>query len=470
MRFSQRSEAVEFAAGVARESIVRGPDLPPEIRQLLISEGMLHQIIKGWYWLEADKDAAVDSSPFKKKLWAFLRFYLVGEGDHRLGPELSLALQFASSSPPSDATVIRTSGGNNRMLCRFGGVGISILFRQARLPADVEIIDGLRVLPAGYAMATISPKFYRAARPQSELVLRTLEADDLAGGILSARNTAGAQRVLGGLDALGLFEKADQVRFLMRSIRAARAIDPYGSRTNAELSSARIEFLWRRMRTVIENRMPPPTWVLDSVRWLERARNLRDFDASHSLQLEDYDVSQPNVARIIDGQLPTDVDDTTVLQVRKYLTIHTAVLRSIEQTGAGAPIHDVLMAGLASWHVESDFRTDAEAIRRPPLPRHPLSTGMKTIGKLVAEEPSGAVRAILAHFFLVDLDRKQSGILARFTMNFLFADAGYPWTIIRAAQLYRYRNALEEASFRHNINPLIDLLAHEQTVRWEQDQ
>lgn len=131
-------------------------------------------------------------------------------------PEISLDLQSGETATPTQVITILSRGGNNTTTLRFSDTGITcpLLTYAApdRLPANPVKYRGLNLMPVGHALARVTPTYFRTNRPQAEILLRTTSVPDLASGILEVDKEAGAARVLGGLETLGMKERADQAR------------------------------------------------------------------------------------------------------------------------------------------------------------------------------------------------------------------------------------------------------------------
>lgn len=66
-----------------------------------------------------------------------------------------------------------------------------------------------------------------------------------------------------------------------------------------------------------------------------------------------------------------------------------------------------------------------------------------------------AVRAVLGHWLVgyVHPFPDGNGRIARFLMNALLAEGGYPWTVIRVEERTEYLEALETACAKGDVRP-----------------
>ena len=80
---------------------------------------------------------------------------------------------------------------------------------------------------------------------------------------------------------------------------------------------------------------------------------------------------------------------------------------------------------------------------------------MKTLEKLLAAEPSAAVRGVLGHFIFVFIHPYMdgNGRIGRFILNLMLV-SGLQLTVIRVSKRKSYMMVLESASVEGNIIPL----------------
>ena len=84
-----------------------------------------------------------------------------------------------------------------------------------------------------------------------------------------------------------------------------------------------------------------------------------------------------------------------------------------------------------------------------------LADAMSALFDLIKSEPEPAVRAVLGHWLFGYLHPfpDGNGRIARFVMNTLLAEGGYPWTVIRVEHRAEYLRALEVASVQGDVRP-----------------
>jgi len=482
------AKALETALKVAREQVVRGRDLPTGVRTFLIQQGCLLEIMKGWYFLVPPHAPRGETALWHGNFWAFLSLYLedrVGN-DYCLSPEISLDLQSGETATPVQAAAILARGGNNTVTLRFAETNIScsLLTYMGKLPAQRYTYRGLNLMPVGYALARVSPTYFRTNRPQAEVLLRTTSAAELASGIIEADNEAGSMRILGGLETLGFKEKADQVRGLIALTGWKKATNPFpddqpllsSSLIPKSPSADRIRLLWEQLRPMVLEHFPSSAGKTDAKSYLDKAHHLYQYDAYHSLSIEGFQVT------------PELNEENNRLAAKGYSMAHEAVLQSIGKIFDGEAPGKTVGSDLPYWYSElhkpfvqvgrlsaadlAGYREKPVYIRGsshvPPAPGLGVIDGMEAFYEALSSEPEASVRAILGHFLFVYIHpfSDGNGRIGRFLMNAMLASGGYPWTILRVTRRQAYMDALEEASVGRNIIPFTRFVAEEMAVDW----
>jgi len=292
------------ALNVARDQVVSGPDLSQHVRAFLVKQGCLLEIMRRWYFLVPPDAPRGETALWHGHFWTFLSLYLedrVGE-EYCLSPEISLDLQSGETATPTQAVAILSRGGNNITTLRFADTGIfcSLLTYAApeRLPANPVEYRSLNLMPVGHALARVTPTYFRTNRPQAEVLLRTASAPALVSGILEVGKEAGAARVLGGLETLGMKERADQVRGLIALTGWTKSANPFpydqpllpAIIRPVSLSADRIRLLWEQMRPVVLEHFPSAPASPDPSAFFAKAHELYEYDAYHSLSIEGFQV------------------------------------------------------------------------------------------------------------------------------------------------------------------------------------
>ncbi len=499
------AKALDAAMKVAREQVVRGPDLPQHLRTYLIKQGCLLEIMKGWYFLVPPDAPRGETALWHGNFWSFLSLYLedrMGQ-EYCLSPEISLDLQSGETATPVQVTALLARGGNNTTILRFAETDItcSLLTYKAagRLPAEATKFRGLNLMPIGHALARVTPTYFETNRAQAEVLLRNASAAELAAGILEVDREAGAIRILGGLETLGLKERADQVRGLIALTGWTKAANPFpDARPLLPVAihpispyADRIRLLWQQLRPVVLESFPPAQAAPDPEAYFVKAHELYEYDAYHSLSIEGFQVTPKLIERIASGadfDDPTLAEENSRLAAKGYSLAHASVLKSIGKIFAEGQPGKIASTDLPYWYSElhrpfvqvgrlsaadlAGYRERLVFIRGashvPPAPGPAVIGSMEAFYMALAEEESAAVRAILGHFIFVYIHpfSDGNGRIGRFLMNTMLASGGYPWTIIRVSRRAEYMQVLAQASTDRNIAPFARFVAEEMQVDW----
>lgn len=460
---SNLKDPIEQARSFVVDGIIRGRDLPPRLRTKLVKARILQPIIKGWYvWNEGS--ASEDRCPVAPPVWSFLRHYLASFGNYCLGPELSLALRFRPEALPPSTTVYIPAGGNNRILCRFGKMTWSVLLRGVASVPVHEEWAGLTVMPPGYAISSISPKWFAQHSDIVSEVFRQTEAADLAEGIIAADNRLGAHRIIDALQSLGLNQKADQVATLAGIPTRQRS----GENSPPLPSSAQLlELRWRDLREKMarhfsnQHRDNPQTQI-------RRARTLIEYDTYHSLSLAGWDVTPGQIESVSQGIRPRSMEAATISTIERYLLLHEMMLDAAVTVADDSSVADTINNDFPRW--SKTWQTDrTPSSQGTPQAIFPDAETLRTFTSLLSSETSGAVSAVLSHLILFrSADFPGSDpVLARLVSNFISVSTGYPWTIIRVAQRFAYERSVDRALDEGDIVPLASLLSAERNTAWD---
>jgi hypothetical protein len=106
---------------------IRGSDLAPPQRRILMRHGFLLEVMKGWYVARPPEGGDGESTAWYTAYWRFCADYLndrFGQ-DWSLSPELSIALQTGNRTVPRQLLVRSPNGGN----------------KPVRLPLGTSLID-----------------------------------------------------------------------------------------------------------------------------------------------------------------------------------------------------------------------------------------------------------------------------------------------------------------------------------------
>lgn len=474
---------------------IRTTNLTRVHRERLLKNGFIREVMKGWYIPTRPDGPAGERTDWYASFWAFCSAYLSERfGDQWcLGAEPSLALHTGNWTVPRQLLVRAPKGGNKP-------TGLlhdtSIFDVRLELPpeADVETLDGLRVMRLPAALLHCSPGHF-AARPVDMRAALAMVADafDVLSRLLAGGHSSVAGRLAGAFRNIGRNQIADTIIATMRSAGyTINEADPFndaplvaiGLRQTSPAVN-RLRMAWGSMRDEVLARFPkPPGLPSDIAGYLRKVEDAYATDAYNSLSMEGYRVSAELIERVRSGDgNPDDARDREhrdAPAARGYWQAFRKVRQSVGRIVDGANAGDATEADHGTWYRElcgpgvaagileatdlAGYRNGAVYIRHSmhiPPRREAVRELMPAFFDQLREETEPAVRVVLGHFFFVHIHPyfDGNGRMGRFLMNAMMASGGYPWTVVPVAERARYMAALEFASVNRDIRPFAEFLA-----------
>lgn len=474
---------------------IRSEDLGRPQRELLIRNGFLRPVMKGWYIASPLETTQGESGIWFTAYWRFCAQYLAerfGE-TWSLAPEPSLALQTGNRTVPRQLFVRAEKAGNKATGLI---LGTSIFDTRAALPEgnDLVVQDGLRLFSIPAALIAASPGYFEANAIDARAALATIrDASELLERLLAKGQSIVAGRLAGAFRNIGRGRIADEILKAMDGAGyRVRETDPFEHKLSAmpqrERSpyAVRIRMMWEMMRGPIIERFPKAPGIPGDIEaYLQRVQDNYVTDAYHSLSIEGYRVSPELIDRVRSGTWNPDADAAdrelkNGLAARGYWLAYQAVLDSVRAVLGGANPGEVADADHASWYramftpnvqvglVEAKdlagYRSGQVYLTgalHVPLSPDAMRDAMPVFFELLSEEEDASVRVVLGHFIFVYIHPYMdgNGRTGRFLMNLMLAGGGYPWTVIPVDRRKDYMAALEAASSEQNIVPFAEFLA-----------
>lgn len=491
------TEALRRAHAAAPSHILRSKQLPRRTRVLLQHRGFLKEIIRGWYALVTPQASAGDTTFWHLHFWSFVSAYLAARYGQRycLSAEHSLDLWTANPQTPKQLIVLTKRGGVFTLELPNGSSILLYPDRKA-LPATTTK-QGLQVMPLAVALIRTTPSYYTKSTTSAELALRMVRVEDLSRALLSGPiNVTSAGRIVGALRHLGLTDSAARLEAdLLAAGITTKAQNPFEGPAclpvGAILDSpyaGRIEALWARLRLDVLAHFPrPPSSLPDQSVYLRRVNEIYTHDAYNSLSIEGYQVTPELIERIADGSWnpsvnPKDKEQVNAMAAKGYQAAFKAVLTSLGDLWRGHSPGRIVNRDLQGWYralfspsVQANilpaaalagyrerrvFILNSEHV--PPAPEA-VPASMESLFRMLTNEPSPAVRAVLGHFVFVFIHPYSdgNGRIGRFLMNVMLASGGYNWTVIRFERRREYMAALERASVHGEIADLVNFITAE---------
>jgi hypothetical protein len=357
--------------------------------------------------------------------------------------------------------------------------------------------QGVQVMPLAVALVRATPSYFTKSAASAELALRMVRTEDLSRALLTSEiNLAAAGRLLGALEHLGFRKSADRIEadLVAAGVRPKRQ-NPFEGPPKLEEGAiyrspyvGRVQAMWRGLRDSVLAQFPPqPRSMPDQAKYLDRLKAIYAHDAYHSLSIEGYQVTPELIQRIADGKWdpdanPDDNAQVNAMAAKGYSAAFSVVLGSLGdvfrnqrprlvfdrdlQAWYRALFSPSVQAGILPASALAGFRERRVFIRgsdHVPPSYEAVPELMETLSKLLREEESPAVRAVLGHFVFVFIHpyADGNGRIGRFLMNLMLASGGYDWTVIRVDRRKAYMAALERASVHGDISDFTRFIAEE---------
>ena len=156
------ADALERATKAAPKGVLRSASLQRSDRDILRRAGYLKDIVKGWYFLVRPDIDAGESTAWYASFWNFLATYLTERfgDDYCLNAVASLELQVGTTTVPRQVVAVTAHGG--KTLLNLPHETSVLVYEDAKsLPAAVDLVDGLRVMPLAHALCRLPPAYFR---------------------------------------------------------------------------------------------------------------------------------------------------------------------------------------------------------------------------------------------------------------------------------------------------------------------
>jgi hypothetical protein len=502
------ADTLAKATKTARSQVVKTSWLVRADREFLTERGYLQEIVKGWYILGRPVDKPGDSTAWYAVFWNFLSVYLEERfgSDYCLSAGSSLDLHIGANVVPQQVVAMTARGGV--MSLNLPHQTSLLVYQDGKnIPASVETVRGVRVMPLVLAICRIPPVFFEKEPLNAEIALRAVKSvDDLIRHILDTNSPALAGRLAGAYQFLGDKGRADQIinasqaagidchpknPFLKASPildENIRLMSPYAGRIEALFKTARGPLL-----EVFKDM--PPTPISKPEAYLNQVEAVYEHDAYNSLSIEGYQVTPELIAKIRKGVWnpdgdPQDRQQVAAMAAKGYWLAFRAVQKSVGRVLNGenagqvvrkdyqpwyrALFSESVRAGILASHHLAGHRNGPvyiRASRHVPLPHEAVNDAMEALLDSLENEPEPIVRAVLGHwlFGFIHPYTDGNGRMARFLMNVMMASGGYPWTIVRTVRRKQYLAALDAASVGQDILPFANFIREEMNVDWSRE-
>jgi len=475
--------------------VIKGAALLQQDRELLLKTGYLKEIIKGWYFISAPDAKDGDTTAFFANYWEYLSRYLDERfKDHYcLTAEQSLLLQAKHCVIPLQISLM-TNQKITQKIELYGDYSLFI-YPTPRLiePHLRDKINGVQVMSSAACLVSLGPKSYESYSAEIQVLMNSIvNPYDLIQ--LVNLNSTGVARLIGAYKQVGQADFAEKLISSLKSASISLPIveNPFNQQPLIHFThkrrpalASRIAMLWETNKETVLSYKPSGDTRMDMhpQDYGVNAEKIKLFDAYHSLSIERYRVTPELIAKIAQGDWhnKTDADHINAMAALGYLRAFEKVkddcikVYSGELTAAQLfrENHSEWFARLFSPSVDAGLldRADLLGFRRQTViikgsqhaPPHydQVMDGMSSLIDCMSYESDPFVSAVLSHWLIGYIHPfiDGNGRIARFTMNLMLAEGGYPWTVIEVNDRHRYMTALELASVQNSITPFADFIS-----------
>lgn len=489
------ADRLERVAAEAVDGVVRSSRISDGDRRMLVAEGWLSPICRGWYLLHTPGGRDGDSTVWFGSIYTFVAQYLssrFGEG-WCMSAAHSLAVHTGDTRVPRQLTAITGSGGAMTLELPHD-TSLLMYPDPRRLPTEVDVVEGLRLMNVSEALSRVSLSWFRSNDTDAAVALRTVRASEVVRAALARGYLDGLGRLIGAWRTIGLQREAEEATAALElaghSVAETnpfeRAVPQVRSRPGSP-HVGRIEEVWARMRDAVLEEWETHTLHVGPTSYLADLDVQAERDAWHSLSIEGYKVTPELIKAVREGaEALEDASQRDTLAAVGYMRAHKAVRETVSGVLAGEPLANLRSAAVPLWyrrmfspHVDAGLVKAHQLIgfRQHPVyikgsrhvpPRYAaVPDAIDALFELLAGEEEASVRAVLGHFVFtwVHPYADGNGRLGRFLMNVEFASGGIPWTVIRTENRSRYMQALELASVEGDISPFAAFVRAESEAR-----
>lgn len=468
-------------------------------RERLLKNGFIKEVMKGWYISSSPDETPGESTSWYTSFWEFCANYLNArfQSEWCLSSEQSIKIHIGNLCVPKQILVRSPKGGNKPIPLLFD---TSIFDLRLELPNKQEITtqNGLQIVCLPSALISCTASYFSNNPIDMRAALAMISsASEILPKLLSGGHSKIAGRLAGAFRNIGRDNISEDIVETMQSAGyTINESDPFKNKsvitfTTSDISPSvnRLRMSWAAMREPVIKYFPTqPKKVVNAETYLKNVDDIYIHDAYHSLSIEGYRVSLELIERVRSGAWDPDIDENdrnkkNVLAARGYWQAFLAVKESLEKTlnATSYDINSIAKTDHGKWYRElfapSVTAGILEAADLAGYRNHPVYIRgsmyvppnygsvrelMPAFFKLLQNEKEPAARAVLGHYFFVNIHPYMdgNGRMGRFLMNVMLASGGYPWTIVPVEQRNDYMEALEEASVNQNIIPFTNFLAN----------
>ncbi len=483
-------------------TVIATDELSRTHRERLEANGYLEPIMQGWYAFSKPGATRRVETAWGSAYWEFVARYLDKRFDDNywLSPVSSLRLHAENYTIPSSLTISVATAVNgpvptlpNKLP---GGSNLYITGNQTP-PSSNLMKSNLRLMSPEAALAHLPVGAWAQMPTDVVSVLGSIQGTStLMNAILNGGMASRAGAIAGALRHMGRVADADRIITTIKGLgHDIREFNPLEDQTNLPTFNSRkpmaaaanrIKVMWAEMRNDVLSEFTEEPRVVDDIsKYLSDIDDRYVADAYNSLTIEGYRVTAELIEKVADSHWnpesdADDFDTHNALAAQGYRFAFEEVKKDVKSILEGADASSLLWDRHQEWfkamfrpfvtigqqqaHVLAGYRTNpVYLIGSDHVPYSPdaVMDGMDALFDCIESEDDPRVKSVLAPFLFTFIHPYMdgNGRNARFLMNALLAEGGYPWTIIPADRRDEYMSNLEQASGHRNIQPLARFIA-----------
>jgi len=483
-------------------TIIESDEISRTHRERLEAAGFLEPIMQGWYAFAKPGGNRRVETAWGSAYWEFVSRYLekrFGEG-YWLNPVGSIRLHAENYSVPSQLMICVPGSINGQVPSRpktLPGGATLYISGNSPVPSSIAIKSNLRLMSPEAAIANLPVGAWAHMPTDVVSVLGSIPgSNSLLRAILDGGMITRAGAAAGALRHIGRSADADRIISTISGLgHGIREEDPlsdqqnlptFNSRKPLSAAGTRIKLLWSKMRDdVLAEFVEKPRRVTDIPRYLAEIDDRYVSDAYNSLSIEGYKVTAKLIEKVKSQNWKpetnaSDFETHNALAAQGYWLAFNEVKKDVKNILEGADVSALLWDRHQEWfkamfqpfvtigqqeaHTLAGYRNgNVFIIGSDHVPYSPEAVldGMDALFDCIAEEDDPRVKAVLGPYIFTFIHPYMdgNGRNARFLMNALLAEGGFPWTVIPVDRRTEYMACLEAASKHENIKPLAAFVA-----------
>ena len=199
--------------------VIESNDLKEAHRSILVEEGFLRPVMKGWYVCSNPSNNQGDSTSWYASFWAFLSGYMDRRFGKRycLNTEASALLHTHCTVVPRQIAVITKEGGTSTLKLPHDS-SVLIYTDEKNLPSNRVEVNGLQVIPLPEVLCRLGPQFFKNNPREAEIALNLIrDPRELLTILLAGEGMpSAAGRLAGALRFMGRDADADRITETMK--------------------------------------------------------------------------------------------------------------------------------------------------------------------------------------------------------------------------------------------------------------